>query len=97
MNVGDGAIRAVDQTQRQIVDVVQNNNIGKGLKMLRKRSGMTLRQLAEKSMVNFGSISRYENDISKPDFWKLYYIANAFGMSIEELVKFCTENGEKRA
>ena len=54
---------------------------------VRKRSGMTQSDLAEKLDVSRQAISRWEMGTAKPDFENLVAISELFGVSIDYLLK----------
>ncbi len=61
--------------------------IGKKLHELRKQSGFTQDYVAEKLGVSAQAVSKWENDIACPDIMTLPYIAELFGITIDELFK----------
>lgn len=65
--------------------------IGHFLKEIRKDSGLTQEQLAEKLGVSNRSVSRWENAKNMPDFDLVIELANLYGISIEEIL-----NGERK-
>ena len=54
---------------------------------VRKRSGMTQNDLAEKLNVSRQAVSRWELGTAKPDFENLIAISNLFEISIDYLLK----------
>lgn len=54
---------------------------------VRKRSGMTQNDLAEKLDVSRQAISRWEMGTAKPDFENLIAISNLFDVSVDYLLK----------
>lgn len=56
------------------------------LKELRKQSGLTQREMAEKLFVAQPSYLRYENGTSEPSQENLVRIANLFDVSIDYLL-----------
>ena len=54
---------------------------------VRKRSGMTQSELAEKLNVSRQAVSRWEMGTAKPDFENLIAISKLFGVSIDYLLK----------
>ena len=70
--------------------------IGNKIKFLRKKAGFTQEQLASRLGVSGQSISKWENEISMPDITLLPPIAEIFGVSIDELFDFTTEEKIKR-
>lgn len=65
--------------------------LGKKIQQLRKLSGMTQEQLAEKLNVSRQALSKWENETSTPDVESVVKISNLFQISLEELLK-----GEKK-
>lgn len=60
--------------------------LGKRIAMLRKRSGMTQEQLAERVGVSAQAVSKWENEASCPDIMTLPLLADIFGVTIDELL-----------
>ncbi|MDI9538601.1 MAG: helix-turn-helix domain-containing protein [Bacteroidota bacterium] len=67
--------------------IMNQEKIGLFLKDLRKESGMTQEQLAEKLNVSNRTISRWENARTMPDFDFLIELAKIYDVSVEELLK----------
>ena len=59
--------------------------IGKKIKKLRFKAGLTQEQLAEKMGIGFQAISKWENGVTMPDITALPLISEIFGISIDEL------------
>lgn len=70
--------------------------IGNKIRQMRKKAGYTQEQLAEKLGVTAQSISKWETEISMPDISLLPFIAEAFGISIDELFDLTIEQKIKR-
>ena len=64
-----------------------NMELGKRLKELRNRKGMTQDELAERLFVSRQTISSWENDKSYPDIHSLLMISELFSVSLDTLVK----------
>ena len=64
-----------------------NMELGKRLKDLRNRMGMTQDELAERLFVSRQTISSWENDKSYPDIHSLLMISELFSVSLDTLVK----------
>ena len=60
-------------------------NIGNKIRLMRKRGGFTQEQLASKLGVSGQAVSKWENEIVMPDITLLPLIAEAFGVSIDDL------------
>lgn len=64
--------------------------IGKRIKALRNKCGMTQEQLGNVVGVTYQAVSKWENDISAPDIQLLSAISDALGVTVDELL-----NGQK--
>lgn len=60
--------------------------LGTKIRQLRKFSGMTQEQLAEKLHVSRQALSKWENDTSLPDLESVIKISTLFRISLEELL-----------
>lgn len=60
--------------------------LGKKIKQLRKLSGMTQEQLAEKLNVSRQALSKWENGTSMPDIESVMRISTLFQISLDELL-----------
>ena len=60
--------------------------LGKKLKEMRKPEGMTQEQLAEKLQINRVNYTRYETDVSRPDYETLIAIADFYNISLDEML-----------
>lgn len=60
--------------------------LGKKIKQLRKLSGMTQEQLAEKLNVSRQALSKWENGTSTPDIESVVKISTLFQISLDELL-----------
>ena len=65
--------------------------LGNKIKRLRYKSGLTQEQLAERVGVSPQSVSKWENAVSMPDISLLPALAEAFGVSIDELFDLTAE------
>lgn len=61
--------------------------IGNRINQLRKLSGMTQEQLAEKLNVSRQTISKWESDSTTPDLESIVKISRIFHMSLDDLLK----------
>lgn len=61
--------------------------LGKKIKQLRKLSGMTQEQLAEKLSVSRQALSKWENGTSMPDIESVVKISMLFQISLDELLR----------
>lgn len=71
---------------------METRTIGKFITTLRKASGMTQKELAEKLNVSDKSVSRWERDEGAPDLSLIPVIAEIFGVTCDELLR-----GERRS
>lgn len=65
--------------------------IGNKIRQMRIKAGLTQEQLASKLGVSGQSVSKWENEITMPDISLLPDIAEAFGISIDELFDLTVE------
>ena len=66
--------------------------IGNKINQLRKLSGMTQEQLAEKLNVSRQTISKWESDSTSPDLESIVKISRIFHVSLEDLMKINLHN-----
>lgn len=62
------------------------NTVGQTIKRLRKESGLTQDQLAEKLFVTHQAVSSWETGKTQPDVETLGQLADIFGVSVEMLI-----------
>ncbi len=60
--------------------------IGDAIQQMRKRHGLTLEELGERSGIHQTSISRYERGLREPRLKAVQSIADALGTSVEEIM-----------
>jgi transcriptional regulator with XRE-family HTH domain len=65
--------------------------LGKKIKQLRYKAGLTQEQLAEKLRIGAQSVSKWENAVAMPDITMLPLLAEIFGVSIDDLFDLTTE------
>ena len=65
--------------------------LGKKIKQLRFRAGLTQERLAEKLGIGAQSVSKWENAVAMPDITMLPLLAEIFGVSIDDLFDLTTE------
>ena len=65
--------------------------LGKKIRQLRFKAGLTQEQLAEKLGIAAQSVSKWENAVAMPDITTLPLLAETFGVSIDELFDLTTE------
>lgn len=63
-----------------------NISMGELISTLRKEKGMTQKDLAEKMNVTDKAVSKWERNLSCPDINSLPDLADALGVSVEELL-----------
>lgn len=66
---------------------MEQKTIGSFIAVLRKASGLTQRELAEKLNVSDKAVSRWERDESAPDLSLIPVIADIFGITSDELLR----------
>ncbi len=59
--------------------------IGKNIRLLRQRKGLTQEQVAQQLGVTYQAVSKWENDTNTPDIALLPEIAALFGVTIDAL------------
>ena len=72
--------------------------IGKRIKVLRMKLGMTQEQLANAVGVTYQAVSKWENELSASDIQSLGIIPETLGVTIDELLngkEYVEENQEK--
>ncbi|MBQ6274046.1 MAG: helix-turn-helix domain-containing protein [Oscillospiraceae bacterium] len=65
--------------------------LGKKIKQLRFKAGLTQEQLADKLGIGPQSVSKWENAVAMPDISTLPLLAEIFGVSIDDLFDLTTE------
>ena len=65
--------------------------LGKKIKQLRLKSGLTQEQLAEKLGIGAQSVSKWENSVAMPDITLLPALAETFGVSIDDMFDLTAE------
>ncbi len=65
---------------------MKDNVIGKSIKMNRMAQNYTQKQLAQKIGVTHAAISYWENGINIPNVKDCWLLADALGITIDELV-----------
>ncbi len=66
-------------------------DLGKKIRQLRIKAGLTQEQLAEKLGIGPQSVSKWETAVSMPDISALPLLAEIFGVSIDDLFDLSTE------
>ena len=65
--------------------------LGKKIRQLRFKAGLTQEQLAEKLGIGAQSVSKWENAVAMPDITTLPLLAEIFGVTIDDLFDLTTE------
>ena len=65
--------------------------LGKKIRQLRFRAGLTQEQLAQKLGIGPQSVSKWENDVAMPDISALPLLSEVFGVTIDDLFDLTTE------
>ena len=68
--------------------------LGKKIKQLRFKAGLTQEQLAEKLGIGAQSVSKWENAVAMPDITALPLLAEIFGVSIDDLLNYDSKSSE---
>lgn len=66
---------------------MDNIQTGKLIAALRKKQGLTQQQLADKLHLSNKTISKWESGMGSPDISNLPVLAEALGISVDELLK----------
>ena len=75
---------------------MEKKTIGNLISALRRASGMTQRDLAEKLNVSDKAVSRWERDESAPDLTLLPLIADIFNITVDELLRGQIKSNEAK-
>lgn len=67
--------------------MANENVFGQNLTLLRKKTGLTRRELAEKLGINENTLTGYERDGHEPKYSILAKIADFFGVSTDNLIR----------
>lgn len=71
-------------------------NVGEAIRKARLDKGYTILQLAEVAQVTFNSVYRWEKGISYPNVFNLIPIADALGVTLDELVGKVVRSNEQQ-
>ncbi len=74
---------------------MKKKTLGMMIASLRKENGMTQLDLAEKMGVTDKAVSKWERDLSCPDVNTIPKLAEAFGISVDELMQIKAESQEE--
>ncbi len=80
LNQDPHALRASGEKRLEVA-------IGREVRMLRKHASMTVAELAERSAVSVGMLSKIENGLTSPSLSTLQSIAHALGVPISQLLR----------
>lgn len=69
-------------------------SMGRIIKELRKRAGLTQDELAERLNISPQAVSRWENEISSPDISQIVPLATVFGVATDVLFGVTADNAE---
>lgn len=65
---------------------MESTGIGTGIRMQRERLGMSQQDLAQACMVSRQTISNWETGKTLPDIQSMAYLAEVFGVTVDDLV-----------
>ena len=65
-------------------------NLSENIKRLRKTKGLTQEKLAELLNISSAAVSKWESNDSYPDITMLFPLARIFGVSMDELMGYCS-------
>jgi len=69
------------------MDKKQRNNLGKKIRNLRKKQGLSQDELARKADIPYTTLTKIEIDvIKKPSVFAVAKIAEALGVSLDDLI-----------
>ena len=71
--------------------------LGKKIRQLRFKAGLTQEQLAERMGVSPQSVSKWENAVAMPDITALPLLAEVFGVSIDDLFDLTAEQRDRKS
>lgn len=64
---------------------MMSNTVGNNIRKLRKKHGMSQKDLADKLNIRRQTVSAYEREVSIPDIYTLIRVADIFSISLDEL------------
>lgn len=67
---------------------MENNRMAENIQLLRKRAGMSQEQLAEVTGSSRQTVSKWESGESIPDILACEKMADAFGVSLEDMLHY---------
>jgi transcriptional regulator with XRE-family HTH domain len=63
-------------------------SLGKKIKNLRTKHGLTRQDLADKTGLTYAALSKYETDEREPDYETLFILANFFNVTLDKLLDY---------
>ena len=85
-----GSVKMQSSKERSREEM-KKKTLGMMISSLRKESGMTQLELAEKMGVTDKAVSKWERDLSYPDVNSLPKLAEVFNVSVDELMQIRSE------
>lgn len=73
---------------------MKQSTLGSFIRFLRKQNQMTQAQLADRVGVTDKAVSKWERDISYPDIVMFPKLADVFGVTVNDLLRECTDEGQ---
>lgn len=73
---------------------MRQSTLGSFIRFLRKQNQMTQAQLADRVGVTDKAVSKWERDVSYPDIALFPKLAEIFGISVNDLLRECTDDGQ---
>ena len=73
---------------------MRQSTLGSFIRFLRKQNQMTQAQLADRVGVTDKAVSKWERDVSYPDIAIFPKLADIFGITVNDLLRECTDDGQ---
>ena len=73
---------------------MRQSTLGSFIRFLRKQNQMTQAQLADLVGVTDKAVSKWERDVSYPDISIFPKLADIFGITVNDLLRECTDDGQ---
>ena len=73
---------------------MKQSTLGSFIRFLRKQNQMTQAQLADRVGVTDKAVSKWERDVSYPDISIFPKLADIFGITVNDLLRECTDDGQ---
>ena len=74
---------------------MMSNIVGNNIRKLRKKHGMSQKDLAAQLNIRRQTVSAYEREVSIPDIYTLIRVADVFDISLDELAGRDAEKKKK--